>query len=176
VWGSDRAVTIITFVRMCGSCGHQGRRRFTVKEDQLLRGLVCAHGLKQWELISTFFPDRTSRQCRERYEYYLAPNVYNAPWTAVEDSLLNTKVEESGTKWASLVRFFPGRTSNQLKNRWYTVLEKRRRRRMTMSVGIGTNEHPTLVSDDCWDIDESQFATTEESWTDSFNFSSCSFW
>jgi hypothetical protein len=104
---------------------HPLRRRFTENEDKTLRTLVGMFGLNKWEKIATFIPERTPRQCRDRYEYYLAPNVYNPPWTDAEDELLRKKLTQFGPKWVMLARSFPGRTGNHLKNRWYKVLLKR---------------------------------------------------
>jgi hypothetical protein len=50
--------------------------------------------------------------------------VYNPPWTSTEDVRLSEKLSEWGSKWVFLTRFFPGRTANHLKNRWYKVLVK----------------------------------------------------
>jgi hypothetical protein len=85
------------------------------------------HGLNQWDRIAALLPERTPRQCRDRYEYYLAPNVYNPPWTAVQDEMLLEKLAEWGPRWVFLARFFPGRNGNHLKNRWYKVLAKKMR-------------------------------------------------
>jgi hypothetical protein len=108
------------------------RRRFTDAEDQTLRRLVGAYGLGQWETIARYLPERSARQCHERYDYYLSPSVYSRPWTPDEDALLEEKVAACGSRWVFLVRFFPGRNSNQLKNRWYG----RRRRRASAEEAI----------------------------------------
>jgi hypothetical protein len=154
---NEKAIQVIIF-RMSEPSKHLPRRRFTSNEDQALRTLVCMYGLNRWDTIAAFLPERTSRQCRERYEYYLAPNVYNSPWTHLEDELLETKVAEYGTKWVSLTRFFPGRTGNRLKNRWYKVLSKRIK---STCIVIPSLSHPPLPSqsseelpNDLWDRDD----------------------
>jgi hypothetical protein len=96
-------------------------------EDQALRRLVGAYGLGQWEAIAACMPERSARQCRERYDYYLAPSAYCRPWTPEEDARLEEKVAECGSRWALLTRFFPGRDSGQLKSRWHTAVARRRR-------------------------------------------------
>jgi hypothetical protein len=101
------------------------RRRFTPAEDGALKRLVSVYGLDNWGIIASFMPERNARQCRERYESYLAPNVYNAPWTDEEDGLLRRMVGEVGLRWVKLVSHFPGRNTNSLKNRWHKVLCKK---------------------------------------------------
>jgi hypothetical protein len=133
---------------MTSSSERQTRRRFTVNEDQTLRGLVCTYGLNRWETIASYLPERTARQCRDRYEYYLAPNVYNPPWTDAQDELLETKVSEWGTKWVFLARFFPGRNGNHLKNRWYKVLVKKIPRQLQPLVN---DDDTQTMFQDSWD-------------------------
>jgi hypothetical protein len=128
---------------------HAPRRRFTANEDQTLRGLVCVYGLNQWDAIARFLPERTPRQCRDRYEYYLAPNVYNPPWTDTEDALLKEKFAEWGAKWVFLSRFFPGRTGNHLKNRWYKVLVKRTPAECATTSAVGVT-----ASTDSWNASD----------------------
>jgi hypothetical protein len=48
------------------------RSRFIPQEDELLKRLVASFGSKDWQRIKEFFPDRTVRQCRDRWNHYLA--------------------------------------------------------------------------------------------------------
>jgi hypothetical protein len=69
-------------------------------------------------------PGRTARQCRDRYEQYLAQTVCNAPWSAQEDRVLLDKVKQYGNHWTQIAQFFPQRNANSLKNRWHSVLTR----------------------------------------------------
>ena len=91
---------------------------FSAAEDNTLRELVLEHGEKNWRVISKYMPNRTTRQCRERYKNYLAPNVTNGPWTTEEDLLLEQKYMEYGPKWATIAQFFKNRSDVNIKNRW----------------------------------------------------------
>jgi hypothetical protein len=53
---------------------------------------------------------------------YLCPSVKNGPWTEAEDRLLLAKINEIGRSWSVMGRFFPGRSENDIKNRWYSHL------------------------------------------------------
>ncbi|OHT17658.1 Myb-like DNA-binding domain containing protein [Tritrichomonas foetus] len=94
------------------------RQMFSLYEDNKLRQLVQEYGEKNWRAISKQMPNRTTRQCRERYKNYLAPNVTNGPWTAEEDLLLEQKYLEFGPKWATIAHFFKNRSDVNIKNRW----------------------------------------------------------
>jgi hypothetical protein len=103
------------------------RRRFTAEEDALLRQLVGQFPADSWAEIASRFPGRTTRQVRERYEHYLKPSLNLSKWTSAEDVLLEQKFEIHGPDWAELKRFFPGRSGVNVKNRWTTLLSRKRK-------------------------------------------------
>lgn len=94
------------------------RQMFTMDEDDRLCALVKEYGEKNWRTISKHMPNRTTRQCRERYRNYLSPTVKNGPWTPEEDLLLEQKYLEYGPKWATIAQFFRSRSDVNIKNRW----------------------------------------------------------
>ena len=100
------------------------RQLFSPAEDQRLRILVDQLGTASWKEIAKRMPNRTARQCRERYKNYLSPSVVNGPWTPEEDALLIEKVHELGVKWAKIVQFFTSRSDVNIKNRWKTLVGK----------------------------------------------------
>jgi hypothetical protein len=97
---------------------------FSGAEDALLRNVVETHGLGDWEKIAECLPSRSPRQCRDRWTNYLAPELINRPFTPEEDKVLYRKVHKYGQHWECLVNFFVGRSKNDLKNRWNTVIRK----------------------------------------------------
>ena len=100
------------------------RQKFTAEEDQLLEKLVDELGTHAWKKVSARMKTRSTRQCRERYNNYLAPNVTNGPWTAAEDALLEQKVQEMGQKWSKIAAFFEGRSDVNIKNRHALLVSK----------------------------------------------------
>ncbi|KAH0788928.1 Myb-like DNA-binding domain containing protein [Histomonas meleagridis] len=95
------------------------KTKFTPEEDEKLKELVANHGENNWYLISELMPGRNTRQCRERWRYYLSPEVSNAPWTEEEDNLLDEKYRQFGPKWKLIAKFFPKRTDINVKSRWH---------------------------------------------------------
>jgi hypothetical protein len=80
--------------------GNSGRRlfrrsRFIPEEDELLKRLVAQYGTKDWHRIQEVLPDRNVRQCRDRWNHYLAhesdepapPGMNEAPITESRTSL-----------------------------------------------------------------------------------------
>ena len=97
-------------------------KKFTEEEDIHLKRIVQIFGPKNWRLISSMIPNKTPRQCRDRYTNYLAPGFIHSDWTNEEDKLLAQKYNEFGPKWSKIQQFFPFRTSNSIKNRYkYTI-------------------------------------------------------
>lgn len=101
------------------------RRKFTNDEDQKLKELVTKLGTKSWERIARFMPDRTARQCRDRYKNYLLETLVTDPWTPEEDALVVRMFHELGPKWVEIARMLNGRSGNHVKNRWHKHLAKR---------------------------------------------------
>ncbi|OHT04284.1 hypothetical protein TRFO_28279 [Tritrichomonas foetus] len=104
-----------------------GRKRFTPDEDSLLVNLVSRYG-QDWVRISEEMGTRTTRQCRERWRFFLSPDVDLNEWTATEDALLLEKYAEHGPRWKKLQLFFPKRTYINIRNHYRNLqnVEKRK--------------------------------------------------
>jgi hypothetical protein len=98
-----------------------GRQMFSAHEDECLKQLVSQFGNRDWKTIARQMPNRTTRQCRERYKNYLSPELSNLPWSPSEDLLLREQFAKIGPKWATLATFFSGRSDVSIKNRWATL-------------------------------------------------------
>lgn len=105
---------------------HNQRRKFSPEEDIKLSRAIALQGPRKWDQIALSLPGRTGRQCRDRFHNYLNPSLTNGPWTREEDKLLEQKVYELGQHWNKIVRFFRGRSANNIKNRWYTYICKQK--------------------------------------------------
>lgn len=118
------------------------RSKFTKEEDELLKDLVANLGDNNWQVISSRMPGRNSRQCRERWQNYLCPEIINGPWTQEEDDLLVLKYNELGPSWKQISTFFPTRTDINIKSRWnlrerHIKKEELKRKKMFFQKKIG---------------------------------------
>ena len=95
--------------------------KWTSIEDERLKYLVQNSKKPNWKLIASRMPNRNSRQCQERWEYYLSPSVNNSPWSHEEDVLLLEKYKEIGSKWSMIAKCFSGRTNTNVKNRYLAL-------------------------------------------------------
>ena len=96
--------------------------KWNVYEDMRLKQIVLSMGSNlNWNQVASFFKNRNQRQCQERWEYYLRPDVNNGPWTPEEDELLLQKYNEYGSHWKVISKFFKGRTNTNVKNRYLAL-------------------------------------------------------
>lgn len=94
------------------------RSQFNNDEDNRLRTLVEKYGHYNWEQIAAEMPNRSVRQCRERWKHYLSGSKTDVPWTELEDKIILERVQILGGKWTKIAALLPGRTDLQVKNRW----------------------------------------------------------
>ena len=99
-------------------------KRFTKEEDALLKELAKDKKNRTWKEIATFLPGRTACQCRDRYNQYLFKEVVSKPWTSEEDEVIVEKYRLYGPHWVKISQFLPGRSGNNIKNRWNSALTK----------------------------------------------------
>ena len=103
------------------------RQRFTAEEDALLKKLVSeSNGPVNWKNVSEQMQNRTARQCRERYKNYLKPNIIKKNWTREEDTLILKKYAEIGSKWESIARYLVGRSGNDTRNRYLSLVREKK--------------------------------------------------
>ena len=102
------------------------RNKFTKEEDERLLELVKTFGTKNWQEISRYMPQRCGRQCRDRYNNYLYQNFRKGKWTKEEDEIIIKKYFEIGAHWVEISKSLPGRSSNDVKNRWHKNIAKKK--------------------------------------------------
>lgn len=112
---------------LSGKFPRKQKSPFTPEEDARLRELISEKGDKSWNIIASLLPNRTARQCRERWNLYLSPQVNNEPWTQDDVIKLYTLYKAVGPQWTLLSHHFPNRTANNIKNRLKQFLRRAQR-------------------------------------------------
>lgn len=100
------------------------RGLWTKEEDEKIIKWVKRHGPFKWSSCSRTIKGRNGKQCRDRWTNILNPKVDKTRWTAEEEYFLYFLFPYIGRKWTVISKFFPGRTENLVKNRFYSSLRK----------------------------------------------------
>ena len=93
-------------------------KRFSIDEDMKLEKLVEKHGQNSWDIIANEMPNRSARQCRDRWKKYLDPKTVQVPFSNEEDETLQRLWCLYGAKWDTIHEIMPKRTASELKIRW----------------------------------------------------------
>ncbi|KAF1961334.1 hypothetical protein CC80DRAFT_402636, partial [Byssothecium circinans] len=91
------------------------------EEDGKLREAVQRLG-QRWTLVAEVVGCRSADQCANRWQHHLDPQLDRREWTKAEDDQVLQAVHEHGRTWKAIRdQYFPGRSPNDVKNR-YTIL------------------------------------------------------
>lgn len=96
----------------------RARNLFTNDEDERLKELIEEYGEDNWGIIAKNMGGRNVRQCKERWKFYLSPNVNKNEWTEEDDKLLLELQGQFGNKWKLIANYFDGRNEIQVKSRF----------------------------------------------------------
>nr|GFA40291.1 hypothetical protein [Tanacetum cinerariifolium]GFB02991.1 hypothetical protein [Tanacetum cinerariifolium] len=125
-------------------CDKHGVKKgaWSEEEDNKLRAYIERYGHLNWRLVPKFSGvSRSGKSCRLRWMNYLRPNMKHGNFTKVEDNIIKDLHSKIGNKWSAIAVELPGRSDNEIKNRWNTHLKKladQKDQTMLESAGVGT--------------------------------------
>ncbi|KAG5610257.1 hypothetical protein H5410_021538 [Solanum commersonii] len=83
------------------------KRRWNLKEDELLQKLVEEHGAENWSLIGQLMSSRSGKSCRFRWCNQLNPLVGHQAFTLKEDNTIIKAHAEFSKQWAKIAGLLP---------------------------------------------------------------------
>ncbi|XP_062159065.1 transcription factor WER-like [Alnus glutinosa] len=109
-------------------CSKEGLNKgpWTADEDKLLTDYMKARGEGKWGKV----PKETGikrcwKSCRLRWLNYLRPDIKRGNITHDEEDLIIRLHKLLGNRWSLIAGRLPGRTDNEIKNYWNSILAKR---------------------------------------------------
>ena len=104
---------------------------WSLKEDEMLTTLL-RKGIAKWGQIANLLNNeihkglkiRTGKQCKERWNNYLNPNMNRGAWTEEEDICILENYKIHGNKWSVISKMLCNRTESAVKNRIKSVINK----------------------------------------------------
>ncbi|CAL9062193.1 unnamed protein product [Musa banksii] len=97
-------------------------------EDKVLRDYIRVHGEGKWGKVPKKAGlNRCPRSCRLRWLNYLRPDIKRGNISDEEEDLIIRLHNLLGNRylWSLIAGRLPGRTDNEIKNYWNTVLKKK---------------------------------------------------
>ncbi|KAL5559527.1 hypothetical protein UlMin_035738 [Ulmus minor] len=99
---------------------------WTAYEDKLLIQYVTVHGERKWSHIHRQTGlKRSGKSCRLRWLNYLKPGIKRGNISQDEEELIIRLHKLLGNRWSLIAGRLPGRTDNEIKNYWHTILSKK---------------------------------------------------
>ncbi|KAM4124067.1 hypothetical protein ACB094_01G204500 [Castanea mollissima] len=136
------------------------RGAWSAREDNILKNYIKIHGEGKWtDLPQRAGLRRCGKSCRLRWLNYLRPDIKRGNFSEDEEDLIIKLHKLLGNSWSLIARRLPGRTDNEIKNYWNTILSKRvqgdkiheqssrRIRKLTSDSNPGINPvaHPVIL-------------------------------
>jgi hypothetical protein len=97
---------------------------WTPSEDAIIVQSI-SEGMTKWSEIAERIPGRIGKQCRERWFNHLDPRIKKGPWNEEEDRILIEAQAKLGNRWCEIAKMLPGRSENNVKNRWNSAMRRR---------------------------------------------------
>ncbi|CAD8106363.1 unnamed protein product [Paramecium sonneborni] len=101
------------------------------EEDDFIKNQMNQKNKHIWTQIAVSLYERnlqgnirTPKQIRERWMNYLNPELNKEQWLLKEDLIILKNVINNGKKWSQISQQLNGRTENQVKNRYKSLIHK----------------------------------------------------
>ncbi|CAG8491058.1 4165_t:CDS:2, partial [Paraglomus brasilianum] len=98
----------------------KSKRSWTAKEDNELR--TCVRNLgPRWVKISSILDERSAKECAERWNNCLRPGINATSFSLTERQMIKEFYRIYGPQWSRIAANLPRRTSQMVKNCWYSM-------------------------------------------------------
>lgn len=99
------------------------KTKWTSEEDEKLISSVHRNSTENWSVVAQEIPNRTGKQCRERWYNHHCPSLKKETWSPGEDTFIVQQQMMRGNAWSNIAKLLPGRSPNHVKNRFNYLLK-----------------------------------------------------
>lgn len=117
--------------------------KFSKPNDIKLLELVEQYGTHSWMKIAKYFKNKTPKQCRDRWNNYVNPDIKRTAWTKEEDKQLLDYYSQIGPQWTVMMPYFGNRTPGDIRFR-YLKLNRHEMKKPKKCTSPKANNKPAL--------------------------------
>jgi len=112
---------------------------WTSAEEEILLEAVRDLSSENWHAIAMKVPGRNAKQCMQKWQTDLDPQINRLPWTAAEDEKLVEAYHTFGNSWQQIAKMVETRT-------WYQCYNRVRAKSVKNKIMMTAGTHPASLA------------------------------
>ncbi|KAF9283875.1 hypothetical protein BGZ88_010263 [Linnemannia elongata] len=112
---------------------------WTAAEEEILLEAVRGLSSENWHAVAQMVPGRNAKQCMQKWQTDLDPQINRLPWTDAEDEKLVEAYHRYGNSWQQIAKMVETRT-------WYQCYNRVRAKSVKTKIQQTTGTHPASIA------------------------------
>ncbi|KAF9925165.1 hypothetical protein FBU30_004999 [Linnemannia zychae] len=112
---------------------------WTAAEEEILLEAVRGLSSENWHAVAQMVPGRNAKQCMQKWQTDLDPQINRLPWTDAEDEKLVEAYHKYGNSWQQIAKMVETRT-------WYQCYNRVRAKSVKTKIQQTTGTHPASIA------------------------------
>ncbi|KAF8928625.1 hypothetical protein BGZ58_009533 [Dissophora ornata] len=112
---------------------------WTTAEEEILLEAVRELSNENWHAVAMKVPGRNAKQCMQKWQTDLDPQINRLPWTPEEDEKLVEAYHTFGNSWQQIAKMVETRT-------WYQCYNRVRAKSVKTKILLSASSHPASIA------------------------------